>query len=396
MVDEASKPQSLWTRSLLTVVATQLIFGYSASTFLLMPKYLSTVLGASPSQLGRVGALPSFAAVLAAPFVGSWLDTIGRKPLIALGTSLAAICAALWLCVDHLGPLVYVLQLGNGLAFMLTFNASGTLVTDKAPPERLGQAIGIFGAANMSMSAIAPAAAEALVARAGWRAAFALAACAALCALALSRRIDEPARNPGHAPRRPSLAPTLALVRRLSPQAFTMVTCGAAYGAVFTYYQPFVLSQGAKHVSAFFIGFTLAALATRLGLGSLPDRLGRQRVALGSYAFYACTVLAMTQLLPSRLFVLGLLFGCAHGFFYPALNALCVEQTRPEQRGRVMTLVNGSFQLGNMSSVLAFGWVAERYGYPRVFVLAAAITCLGLAALYGSSTRSPARDPSQA
>jgi MFS family permease len=388
VVDEAPKASSVWTRPFLTVVVTQLTFGYSVSTFLLMPKYLSTVLGASASQIGRVGALPSFAAVLAAPFVGGWLDSLGRKPLIALGTSLGALCAASWLLVDHLGPLVYALQLCNGLAFMITFNASGTLVTDQAPPERLGQAIGLFGAANMSMSAIAPAAAEALAAHVGWHAAFGLAAFAALAALGLSRRIDEPAR--AHSPRtvRPSLAPTLGLAKRLLPHAFAMITCGAAYGAVFTYYQPFVLAQGAKHVSAFFIGFTLAALTTRIGLGSLPDRIGRRRVSFGSYVLYAGVVLGMTQITPARLLPLGFLFGCAHGFFYPALNALCVEQTRPEQRGRVMTLVNGSFQLGNMSSILLFGWVAERHGYPLVFVLASGLAWLGVLALYVEATRS--------
>ncbi len=391
-VEEVAQAPSLWTRPFLMVVVTQMTFGYSVSTFLLMPKYLSTVLGASASQIGRVGALPSFAAVVAAPFVGGWLDSVGRKPLIALGCTLGASCAATWLCVDHLGPLVYLLQLVNGLAFMITFNASGTLVTDQAPPERLGQAIGLFGAANMSMSAIAPAVAESLAARASWRAAFALAAVAALCALLMSRRILEaPRTRDPDAPRIPrsSLAPSWQVARRLLPHSFAMISCGAAFGAVFTYYQPFVLAHGAKQVSGFFIGFTVAAMTTRLGLGSLPDRLGRRRVALGSFIFYACIVLAMTQITPARLLALGFLFGCAHGFFYPALNALCVEQTLPAQRGRVMTLVNGSFQLGNMSSVLAFGWVAERYGYPTVFVLASAVTWLGVGALCVEATRKP-------
>jgi hypothetical protein len=42
-----------------------------------------------------------------------------------------------------------------------------------------------------------------------------------------------------------------------------------------------------------------------------------------------------------------------------------------------------------MSSVLAFGWVAERYGYPTVFVLASAVTWLGVGALCVEATRKP-------
>ena len=145
-----------------------------------------------------------------------------------------------------------------------------------------------------------------------------------------------------------------------------------------------MIAQGAEHVAGFFIGFTIAAVAVRLLFGSLPDRVGRRRVAIGSYIGFATMVLVMTQLTPDRLFVFGFGFGCAHGVFYPALSALCVEQAGRRERGRVMTLVMGSFRLGNVVSALLLGWVAEAFGYQIVFVLASLASWLGVAALYAT------------
>jgi fucose permease len=49
-----------------------------------------------------------------------------------------------------------------------------------------------------------------------------------------------------------------------------------------------------------------------------------------------------------------------------------------------MTLVMGSFRLGNVISALLLGWVAEAYGFQTVFVLASLVCWVGVAALYAT------------
>jgi MFS family permease len=388
VVATAQPSTPLFTRQFFSVVAVQVLFNYGLSTFLLLPKYLSLQLGATAEQLGRANAIQGCIAVLAVPFVGSLVDRVGRRPLMATGAALLFVYALAWLGVSHIGPLMYSLQLLSGLAFMFAFSGSSTLIADLAPPERMSQAIGVFGAANISMNALAPAIAEPTAARFGWHATFVLAAVFALLSLILSRFIREPARpnRPSYAPAQPTghFAASLEVARPLATNLAAMASCGAAFGAVFTFYQPFVLSQGAQHVSLF---FTLAAVCTRVGLGSLADRIGRRRVAIRAYVMYALVVLAMTQLAPSRLLAFGFAFGFAHGFFYPALNGLALERITGSQRGRAMTLVNGSFHLGNTVSVVLFGWVAHRYGYPAVFVLASLAACLGIFTLVADAPR---------
>jgi predicted MFS family arabinose efflux permease len=392
-VDAHSEPtpprQPLWTKAFFFVVCVQMLVNYGISTFLLLPKYLSTQLGATAADIGHINAIQGLVAALAVPFVGRLLDRVGRQPLMAAGAALMCVYALAWLSVDHIGPLVYALQAICGLGAMLAFSGSITLITDLAPQARLSQAIGVFGAANISMNALAPAIAESTAAGLGWHVAFAVAAGFASVSLLCSLWVRDPPR-PKHTPAAAEsgeLVLTFRVARQLRLQLLAMCSCGAAFGAVFTFYQPFVLEQGARNVSLFFVGFTLAAVLTRVGLGSLADRYGRRLVARRAFVFYALVVLCMTQLSPSRLFGLGFAFGLAHGFFYPALSALTLEAADANVRGRALTLVTGAFNLGNTLSVMSFGWVANSYGYRTVFVLAALIACFGAGLLYADGVR---------
>lgn len=389
MLNEILEPEPerpLFTRDFATVVLAQMVFGYAISTFLLLPKFLATELHGDAAQIGHVSAIPGLTAALIVPFVGSALDRFGRRPLMRAGALIGSACAIGWLFVEEIGVAAYALQVVSGVSFMFAFSGSSTLVADSAPPAKLGQAIGVFGAANISMNALSPAIAEPLATRFGWHAAFQLAAVAFIASFAASFAVREPPRpRLGAAASGTELATlpqTAQIARRLLPYLFAMFTCGAAFGAVFTFYQPFVIAQGAEHVSIFFAGFTTAAVMTRLGLGGVADRFGRRRIAFWALSAYTLMVLAMTQLTPELLVPLGFGFGLAHGFFFPALNAYALEFTARSERGRVMTLVNGTFHLGNTGSVLCCGWVAAEYGYPLAFVFAAAVAGLGVCALH--------------
>ena len=55
------------------LLGVQMAFGYAFSALLVVPKYLTTALGASPRQIGELSALPALAGIAAAPLCGRWL-----------------------------------------------------------------------------------------------------------------------------------------------------------------------------------------------------------------------------------------------------------------------------------------------------------------------------------
>ena len=352
-----SRP-ALLTRGFLAVLITQSVFGYSFACFFLLPKFLVTEFGAGALQIGQVTALYGVAAVVFMPLAGSWVDRFGRLRFLRAGIALMGLSAAGFLLVDALGPLLYGLRFLQGVAWALAFSAAGAVVTDHAPPERMGQAIGLFGVSLLAMNAIAPGTAEWLALRAGWDWVFAMSAAAAGVSLLLSTTLlsttQHEAHHAGTDGEVPGLAAVLARPRTL--RFLSIIACfGASFGAMFTFSQPFALELGIEQVSGFFVAYTAAAIAVRLGLGPLADRSGRERVSLASGIWFALAVLAMAALEPGRLAWIGAAFGLGHGLFYPALNALAIEDAGPRERGKVMALFNGSFNAGwALSSMVSY------------------------------------------
>jgi MFS family permease len=156
---------------------------------------------------------------------------------------------------------------------------------------------------------------------------------------------------------------------------------GAGLGSMFTFVQPFALELGIDRVSGFFLGYTVGAIASRVGLGGAADRHGRARVSVLALTLYSASVLATAWLSPGLLAVVGTGIGVAHGISYPAMNALAVEDSSPRQRGAVMAYYNGAFNAGFALSVTVFGEVAEALGYPIVFVLAGGLVLVGAVGL---------------
>jgi MFS family permease len=365
-------------RSFWLVLTAQTAFGLGWSTYLILPKFLAAELGADAASIGRVSAMSGFAAVTAIPVVIALIDRIGRRPLFQMGCLLVVALALGFTAVDRLGALVYVLQAAVGSAFVLAFNASATMITDFAPPERLGQAIGILGAANMATNAVSTIAAEQLAHSVGWRAAFQLSAAMGVVGLLISLWIREKPREAARSQLagRDEKKPLGPLLRVL------LVGClaGAPFSAMFTFQQPYALELGAQQVSVFFAGFTFSSVAVRVFFGSLGDRHGRRGVACAAMVGYAVISLLTTKLQVGWLWAYGIGFGLAHGVFYPTLNALAVELAAERARGRVITLFNGAFNAGYGLSTLLWGLVAGSRGYPALFLLAAGVS-LGSAVL---------------
>ena len=374
--DTASKSETLFSKHFVLLLVVQFCFGISYSCFFLLPKYLARQFHASADTIGAVAATALLAGVITSPAVGSLLDRGARRPFVTLGAFVNAVSGAAFALVHEVAAPLYMLRVVHGVSYALVFNAILTIAADLAPAKRLGQAIGLCGAAGMLSNAIAPAIAESVADHHGWPLVFELAGAAALLASLLSLAIGEPrvsaptVATATGAPLQAALPSVLSLIR--DPRRTGAFVCSAANGAVFgvmfTFTQPFALSLGAGKVSSFFVGYTVCALIVRLFLGSVADSYGRRRVAFTALVLYGL-VAAMTSLLrPDLLFAVGAGVGFAHGLLYPAINALAAEGVPRERRGAVMTYFFAAFNTGFACWVFGFGLVAKSHGYPVVFV----------------------------
>ena len=142
----STKTPPLFTPQFVLLLITTAIIGISFSTYFLLPKYLAVELSADAGTIGGISAVSLVASVLCMPLAGVQMDRRGRRLFVIGGCVLFAAACAGFLLVDRVGPLLWALRVVQGIGWPLFYLALSTLATDIAPKERMGQAIGMFGA----------------------------------------------------------------------------------------------------------------------------------------------------------------------------------------------------------------------------------------------------------
>lgn len=394
LVRKRSDSGSSWvTRDVLTLLLAQLLFGFAWSMYLLLPKFYTNALGVGPELLGQISATGGVAGLLAVPFAGYGLDRLGRVFFFRLGVVFVIVMSVGFMTVERVGFLLYALHAMFMAAFVFSYNGAAALITDYAPPEHMGRAIGWLGGAHVLMNAGASIVAEPLSMNYGWNTVFVLGGVMGGLTLLLSLRLRESER----APVQPDSAVRgrgIGVPVQTLPLLLVTVVVGATFIAMFSFVQPYALSLGAMEIRSFLIGHSISAVGCRLILGGAGDRFGRDLVSAVAMAGYTLCALCMVGLEIDLLLLYGLLFGAAHGVLYPTLNALFSQAMPSSQRGLSMALFNGAFNLGGVAGGWGCGQLVASYGYPRLYQWVALLTLAGVATLlvlWGRRLRAVAR-----
>src|SRR5262245_56528821 len=183
-----TSPSPILTAAFLTAAAANFLFFTGLAGFVLLPIHLRR-LGATEGQLGLIMACYSATAIVVQPVVGAWVDRGRRRAFLVTGAILTSAVAFLFVATpDALGlfPLLRALQ---GVAFSVFFIANFAIVVDLVPPDRRGQALGIFGISGLVSGAVGPALGEFLVQVAGFRGLFLAAETLPLLAAGFAARL---------------------------------------------------------------------------------------------------------------------------------------------------------------------------------------------------------------
>lgn len=349
----------------MTLLLAQVLFGFSFSTYFLLPKYLQTELGAGPSTIGWISGAAWTTSVLCVPITGSFVDRLGRRTFQLVGSICMVFGCSLFALADTVGPLLVLGRLLQGVGFSLYFVAASTTAADLAPPERLSQAIGWFGATMVVTNALAPAIAEPLALSIGWENIFwGTAIFAGLAGISVLA-IDFP---PPHETKVDSPFTEVLKKKKLHPIWFVSALAGLLFGAGITFSAPWALDSGLERVSVFFISYACASAFVRFAMGGMADKYGHLKVAIMAMALYGIAPLLLVDISLFGLIIPGVALGAAQGLYYPAFNALAVAWSDAKVRGTVMALYNGSFNVGFTLGSVGMGPVVELIGYPSMFV----------------------------
>jgi len=377
--------ERLWSRAFIDLLISEALFGFSYALFVLLPKLLAVGYGANARQIGVVMASFGVASLATIPIMAPLVRRLDCRRTMILGTFLLGASALGYMFIHSAGVLAAVLRGAQGIAWSLTFAAGMSLVAEVAPPLRLGQGIGLYGAVALATSALGPAVAEPIATRFGARPLFLISGVIGLAGAWFCRRLSN-----GKAPvPTPARAAKRGTARNRAVVIGVLAVGSMASAAVSTFVAPFALTHGISAVRGFFITYTLTALLVRVGGTRLVDRLGHRRTAFAGAAGYGLAVIALATAGPEHLIPLGALFGVVHGIVFPALMALVLGESAREDRPRLLAFANGAINLG-IVGLGAIGALADRVGYAPVFFATGAITSATAALLLLPGRRSPA------
>ncbi|MCB0542287.1 MAG: MFS transporter [Saprospiraceae bacterium] len=381
MEPSSGAEKRLYTPAFLLLCISHALFAASFNMMLPeLPSYLSNMGGGE--YKGLIIALFTITAGVSRPFSGKLTDTVGRLPVMYVGTFACVICGLLYPQLAFVGGFL-TLRFFHG--FSTGFKPTGTsaYVADIVPPGRMGEAMGILGICFSLGTSASPPLGSWMVQHYGGNPNpmfYASAFVAVLSVLILTNL-------PETLPEKKKFRLSLLKVTRddifdplAIPSAITMIFCYVGYGVILTLVPDLSDALGVSNRGTFFTLFTLASVSTRFLAGKMSDRLGRVPVLKISALIITASMLAFALAdSPAIMYLASVLFGLGNGVFAPAINAWTIDLGHPQRKGRALATMYIALEIAIGGGAALAGWYfANEMGrMPAVFYFAAIMSLGG-------------------
>ncbi len=331
--------------------------------------FLSIFLSEFGANTGDIGVLMASAGITslgALPFIAPLIDRYGRKGFMVIGIFVVGVSNLGFMLFQHYSPWMLLIRLIQGLAFAACFNACSTALVDLLPFNKRVQGIGLYGISGSLAVAVGPYLGETVIIHFGFNAYFALLSVFGIIGACLGLAFKEPficIRS-----RVPKVRFFRTVIQGKHVAMMSLVAVfGSGFAAMNTFFPLFAKSLGIR-AGIFFTSYGATLIIVRLVLGTVVDRMNRDRLILVCLLGFGALLVATAQIQSMvQTIYLGILFGATQGLSYPAMMARMVDKSSDANRAIVVSLFTGSFGVGINLSVLLWGFIGEINGLPFMF-----------------------------
>ncbi|HVF96619.1 MAG TPA: MFS transporter, partial [Flavisolibacter sp.] len=333
-------------------------------------------------------------AGLSRPFSGRLTDTVGRVPVMIIGSLVCAVCSLLYPLLTSVAGFL-LLRLLHGFSTGFKPTATAAYIADVIPVSRWGEAMGIHGFCFSTGLAIGPAIGGLLTAHYSINYLFYCSSLFALLSILILTNLKET-----HPEKQRFLFSHLKVKKAdifeplVLPAAIITFLGYISYGAILTLIPDWSEHLGVTNKGTFYVVFTLSSLLVRLVAGRLSDKKGRVyvlRIAL----FLVFVSVIMLGLATSVLTLLSgaFVYGLGTGLLSPSVTAWTADLSDETHRGRGMATMYIALEAGIGLGAMTAGWIFQDHldRVPVIFYACAAITMVGLLYLLANKKiRTPA------
>lgn len=347
-----------------------------------LPLFIEQGLGGGGVAIGAQVAAFSLAAIVIRPVIGPVGDRAGRRVLMIVGSILAAASSLALVTVDSLGALL-VFRAVTGIGEAALFVGAATLIADLSPPHRRAESASYFSVAVFAGLGIGPLFGEALLAVDRFDRTFVIAAGFALVSGVIALVAPHGRPTPGD-PSDPAVP--VARRRLVHPAAIgpgVVLASGiAALTTFFVFVPTYVDDLGMGGASGVFVVYSVISLVIRIGLATLPERLGLARSAALALSIQAAGgAVAALWASPSGLYAGTVLMAVGGAFLYPSLMAAAVAAVVDSERSQVISSFTMFFEVGAVVGGLVLGPVVALTDERAAFLGGAIFALAGLVVL---------------
>ncbi|MDF3076323.1 MAG: transporter [Sphingobacteriaceae bacterium] len=375
-----AKQPSIYTLQFTLVCLSSFLFSASFNMLIPeLPSYLARMGGAE--YKGLIIALFTLTAGISRPFSGKLTDTVGRVPVMAVGSIVCFVCGFLYPLLATVSGFL-LLRLFHGFSTGFKPTATAAYVADIVPLNRWGEAMGIHGLCFSTGLAIGPAIGSAISAYYSINVLFYCSSIFALLSIAILMRMKETL------PDKQDFSFALLKIKwvdvfdmRVFPAALITFLSYVSYGAILTLIPDWGDHLGVTNKGLFFMVFTLASLLIRFVSGRVSDQYGRVKVLKVALALLAIA-LWLIGIADSAFTLLAAsaVYGVSTGMLSPAVTAWTSDLSHPEHRGKAMATMYISLEAGiGLGALLAgFMFTDQVRTIPSVFYVVAGICAVAL------------------
>ncbi|MEO6151386.1 MAG: MFS transporter [Mucilaginibacter sp.] len=321
---------------------------FSASFNMLIPElpaYLSSMGGAE--YKGLIIALFTLTAGISRPFSGKLTDTLGRVPVMAVGSIVCFICGFLYPVLATVSGFL-LLRLFHGFSTGFKPTATAAYVADIVPQSRWGEAMGIHGICFSTGMALGPAIGSAITNWFSINVLFYSSSALALLSIIILFNMKETVRHKNKF----SFA-MLKLTRHdiidlpVLPAGIATLLGYIPYGVIVTVIPDWGAHLGISNKGLFFMVFTIASLFIRFVAGRVSDSYGRVHVIRVGLLIVALSLVVMGAYESITGLMTGaVLFGIGGGIVSPAISAWTIDLASPDQRGKANATMYIALEIG--------------------------------------------------
>jgi len=380
------------------ILSMLLLYMASGTVYMVLPLYFKSF-GLSTTDVGLLIAFGTLPGAFSALFMGWLSDHIGRKPLLVINLFLYTSCFLLFYFFAGFAAFA-IIRFIEGFSVWAVLGLAPTIIADVVPPERRGQAMGLYNSVQGIGQVTGPLIAGMILTLGAYSYYFIFCATSVfISALVVSISLKETIAKQARTLRFEFARRTTPLgdpgkhkrqANHVSQRKKAMKTMAFFYSSAFMrslgqtaisplmslFFTNRIAGISSMEMSILFSASPLAVIATAPLAGRLSDRIGRKKPFIAVIVIYSLALFLYTQTysFPQALLV-RLLEGTAMGFIQPLGNAYLGDllavtgQTKRSGAGYgILTFLTG--QTSSFGAVLG-GYIIDTASYNTLFVMSA-------------------------